>query len=166
MAEQIKKNRLLLLQVFHGGLIAYLMLHEVLIPMINNLAKSRAFLTDMNAWFVPHIAMLLCYSNESIRHFTYVLFWFLVYALSLCFAPSLIQLLSEGVKSVGLTIFIEYLSQLIFLSIFWGSFRHELSWSSFRSIPAHAICLVLAAGLFGFKSFFLQVLSAPRAVVF
>lgn len=130
-AQLIRQKFLILL---HSLLLFYLLLHNLIIPLVVNLFKGQTLLADVHFWFIFQIPVHLWLRKGKNLSLSYGMF--LIFG---SFARMIFCTMVYG-KSWGLvSVYLSELSSLVFISIIWQELARDrfvlLSFSGFLLTP-------------------------------
>lgn len=134
---------------FHGGLLAYLLLHNLIIPLVRNLGSQRVWSSDLHFWFIPHLILHLSLIKNIHKGYLRVQLWgtvsFGIFLLTAVFYLYQISLFSvENLFSETLTI----AAQTIFFTVFFSRFKRFFKFSELKIkdvIPIFSFILTIFA---------------------
>ena len=148
-----KKQRLekIFLLVFHGGLVCYLVLHNLLIPMTRNLGQGNPLRLEVHYWFIPQLVLFFLFVKAplKIKNNGWVLC--LLATNATVFLLGIIDWAAYFQGSISLESFssgISLLSIGIFFLVYFLYFQRHHYWSlSNMTIPCLS-AIVLGTGFF------------------
>ena len=137
------KERKTFLLVIHGGMVLYLLVHNIFIPLIRNIGQGNSLFIDVHYWFILHIAVFYFLyshikSNKNEGKLAWLLicgFWGILFKFTFAKFYSKTQIIPF---SVGL----ETLSYIVFYSILGVYFKNLIKWKK------HLRFSVLSSSLF------------------
>lgn len=152
LPEERKKSRLnkLFLLVFHGGLVCYLFLHNLMIPFVRNIGSSQFLLDGLQYYFFPQFILFIAflYSDISKKKKSFIpILVTLNFAILFFSAFFLLMNLKDGVSVKEFSISISIVAIFIFFIGFFLYFKKFFLWD-FPQVYSHYILgLLLGLGL-------------------
>lgn len=131
---QMRINKLFLL-VFHGGLVCYLTLHNLIMPLVKNLGQGAPWNTAIRYYFVPHFVLFFYFfkckfddsKNNSI--FSWLVFLITIVVFAAIFVTQSIKKgatstdFSDGISIISMTIFL--LGYFLYFQKFFNTFPKD-----------------------------------------
>lgn len=148
-----KGRKKLFLLVFHGGLVLYSILHNVLIPLVRNLGRNEYILNDIHYWFLYHIILFILFVRYDVEKKPRTIIPFLCWlGLWVTFIRTGLILFDQSKLGVyHFSIAISIVSNFIFFGVFFKTFKPLFDWkeqNSFQKISLSLFCaLILQATL-------------------
>ncbi|MFZ8934910.1 MAG: hypothetical protein ACO2ZP_13535 [Bacteriovoracaceae bacterium] len=154
MNNQLGLKKIFLI-IFHGGMVAYLILHNLLIPMVRNFGAGSALFSGVHYWFVLHLFVLFLFIqydfHKKEKSLIPVTIWTSIYATIL----GTIELFySLGVTKVNVGHFSSFISVAcigIFYIGFFIYFKTFINWKTEALWKRHALAIGLGLLHFGIQ---------------
>ena len=154
MSGQLGIKKIFLI-IFHGGMVAYLVLHNLLIPMIRNFGAGQALFGGIHYWFALHLFLLFLFVRYDFvkrpKSIIPLTMWVSIYA-TILGTIELFHSLSVSKVNVGhFSSFISVACIGIFYIGFFIYFRPFINWNGNHLWQRHALALGLGLLHFGIQ---------------
>lgn len=154
--ENERKNKLnkMFLLVFHGGLVCYLILHNLIIPFVRNIGQGNMILQEVHYWFVPQSLLFFSFYFYPFGKKNPLTIFSLLGANIVAFGLGLIEILLSIGKGISVESFSSSISLLAIACFFLGYFVHFKKFYIWKGAEVFKI-FILSLGIGG-SFFFIQ----------
>ncbi len=169
--QQIGLKKVFLV-IFHGGMVAYLILHNIMIPIIRNYGAGAEIFKGVHYWFALHLFLLILFIRYDFhkrpRTIIPATLWVSVWATLLGTAELFYSL---GVSKVNVGHFSSFISIAcvgIFYIGFFRYFKQFINWETDSLAKRHILAFLLGAAHFGVQMQFeehIGLLKKKREIV-
>ena len=151
--ENRKKNNLdkKFLLIFHGGLVCYLTLHNLLIPIFRNFFQDNPFLLNVQYWFIPQITLFMAFVISPLNSERKTVIPKILGINLLVFALGIVEIIANFGGRFSIENFSSVISLISIAVFFIGYFSHFKKLylgDSFHFVHDGIVSLVFGGGFF------------------
>ncbi len=160
-----------LLLVFHGGMILYLIGHNVGIPVIRNLGLGNPLYWDVELFWALQLVIFWLFYKYDFEKPKKSPIPLLIYITLYSTLIAIIQLIAVGQEKISVSLFAPFISLAslsIFLAVFFIQFKKYFIWDSSNVFRRHLLALMIGLAMIVSRNAFLvnpQVKLPTRAKI-
>lgn len=157
--EKPSPHTKLFLLVFHGGMVLYLIGHNVGIPIIRNLGLGNPLYYDVELFWALQVVIFWFFAKYDFDRPQKSPIPLLIYVTLYSTLIAIIQLISQGTASkITVSLFAPFISLAslsIFLAVFFIQFKKYFLWESSNVFKRHLLALMLGIAMIVSRDAFL-----------
>ena len=131
LKKYFEDNKIFLL-VFHGGLVCYLLLHNLAMPLVKNIGQKNPLFEEIQFYFIPQLILFLFFLKTNLKEKKENFIPFIIsfnFSILLFSIFILFRSLQDGISRYEFSIVISMVSISIFFLVFFLRFRRFFLWS-------------------------------------
>lgn len=146
------------LLVFHGGMVLYLIGHNVAIPLIRNLGLGNPLYYDVELFWALQVVIFWLFAKYDFEKPKKSPIPLLIYITLYSTLIAIIQLIAVGQEKISVSLFAPFISLAslsIFLGVFFVQFKKYFIWDSSNIFRRHLLALMLGMAMIVSRNAFL-----------